>query len=345
MSGTERRRPIVVTGASGFIAKHVIAELLKRDFAVRGSLRDLEKAGSVRKAVIAAGADPAKLTFFAADLTKDQGWDDGINGAAAVMHIASPNPLHQPSNADDVIVPARDGTLRVMLAAHRGIVPRVVVTSAIGTVMYPANSKMGGTFRECDFTDETNLRLSPYIRSKTLAEKAAWTFIKTKLGAPELTVIVPAHVYGPALDDDLSASHELLVALAKGRVFAPSKIAFPVCDVRDLAAAHVDALLAPSAAGHRFIIAEGSVRTFEIGQTLAAELPDLRRLVPRREMSDVSVRLRAFTNRNLRTQLADVGCLRACCNQKARDFFGLTLRGADEAIRASAQSLRQLQLL
>jgi dihydroflavonol-4-reductase len=336
---------IVVTGASGFVAKYVIAELLKRGYPVRGSLRDLAKSEAVKSAATSLGADPTKLSFFEADLTKDDGWDAAINGAAAVIHIASPNPLKQPANADDLIVPARDGTLRVMLAAHRGIVKRVVITSSLGAVMYPAKSESGGTFNETDFTDETNARLTPYIKSKTLAEKAAWTFIKTKLGAPDLVVIAPATVYGPALDDDLSAAHQLLVSMAKGQVFAVPKITFPVCDVRDVAVAHVEALLAPSAAGHRFIIAEGYARGFEIGQKLAAELPDLQRQIPRRELGDLSVRLRAMTNRDLRAQLADLGLQRLCCSQKARDFFGLTFRGADEAVSAAAQSLRQLQLL
>ncbi len=345
MSGAGRRGPIVVTGASGFIAKYVIAELLKRDFAVRGSLRNLQKTDAVRKAVTAAGADPFKLEFFEADLTKDDGWDAAIDGAAAVVHIASPNPLHQPANADEVIIPARDGTLRVMLAAHRGIVKRVVLTSSASAVLYPAGSAAGGTFNESNFTDETNQQLSPYVKAKTLAEKAAWTFIKTKIGAPELTVIVPARVHGPALDDDLSASHQFLVALAKGKIYAPPKVTFPVCDVRDVALAHVEALLAPSAAGHRFIISEGTASAFEIGQRLADRLPDLKRHVPRREAADLPVRLRALANRGLRLQLADVGCQRLCCSQKAQEFFGLKLRTVDEAIGASALSLRELQLL
>lgn len=337
--------PVVVTGASGFIAKYIIAELLQRNVAVRGSLRDTRKSDAVRAAVVRLGADPAKLSFFEADLTKDDGWDEAMKSASYLVHVASPNSPVQPDNADDFIIPARDGTLRVVLAAHRNMVKRIVLTSSTDAVTHGAKVTPGHIYNETDFTDETNPRLTAYVKSKTLAEKAAWTFSKTKIAAPELVVIAPGFVLGPALDDDLSASHQLLLSLANGKVYATPKTTFPVCDVRDVALAHVEALIAPSAAGQRFIVAEGQTRAFEIGQKLAVELPDLKRQVPRREICDLSVRLRSITNRGLRAHLADLGGQRICCSQKARDFFGVSFRNADEAIFSAARSLRQLQLL
>jgi dihydroflavonol-4-reductase len=337
--------PVVVTGASGFIAKYIIAELLQRNVSVRGSLRDTSKSDAVRAAVVSLGADPAKLTFFEADLTKDDGWDEAMKGASYLVHAASPYPLSQPDNPDDLIVPARDGTLRVFLAAHRNMVRRIVLTSSTDAVTHSAKFTPGHIYNETDFTDETNPRLTAYVKSKTLAEKAAWTFSKTKLAAPELVVIAPGFVLGPAVDDDLAASHQLLLSLAKGQVYATPKMTFPVCDVRDVALAHVEALTAPAASGQRFIVAEGRTGVFEIGQKLATELPDLKRHVPRHEISDMSVRLRAITNKEFRANLADLGGQRTCCSQKARDFFGMTFRDADEAIFSAARSLRQLQLI
>ena len=204
MAASANSHPVVVTGASGFIAKFIIAELLRRGFAVRGTVRSPAKADSVRAAVARAGADPAQLSFVTVDLLRDDGWEQALAGARAVIHTASPFPVQQPDNPDDVIAPAREGTLRALIAAQRAGVARVVLTSSTVAVMYAASYTPGYVFTEADFTDETRDGLTPYIRSKTLAEKAAWNFVRSKAGAPELSVINPAFVQGPALDDDLS---------------------------------------------------------------------------------------------------------------------------------------------
>jgi dihydroflavonol-4-reductase len=345
MASSQSEAPVVVTGASGFIAKYVIAELLARGYAVRGTLRSLDKADGVRKAVARAGADPARLSFAAADLMRDDGWDDIVTRASYVMHTASPFPVQQPDDPEDVIGPALDGTLRVLLAAHRAAVKRVVLTSSTVAVMYAAKYTPGYVFTETDFTDDTRAGLTPYIRSKTIAEKAAWNFVKTKVGAPELAVINPAFVQGPALDSDISTSHELMRLMAEGRYPAAPKVTFPVCDVRDVAVAHVEAMIRPAAAGQRFIVAEGETRLFDIGQKLAAECPDLKGKVPRFELPDAAVRVLAVADKRLRTILPELGSHRVCSNQKARDVLGLSLRGPDEAIGAAARSLRALQLI
>jgi dihydroflavonol-4-reductase len=345
MSAENQAMPVVVTGASGFIAKYVIAELLRRGFHVRGTLRNADKSNSVRTAVTRAGADAENLSFAIADLTREDGWDAAVQGARAVIHTASPFPVQQPDNADDVIAPAREGTLRVLLAAHRAGIPRVVLTSSTVAVMYPAHLVAGYVFSEIDFTDETREGLTPYIRSKTLAEKAAWNFVASKAGAPELAVINPAFVQGPALDDDLSTSHQLMRLMAEGRYPASPKIIFPVCDVRDVAAAHVEAMIRPEAAGQRFIIAEGETRLFDIGQRMIAECPDLKGKAPRFELPDAAVRALAVVDKRLRTILPELGSHRVCSGRKAREVLGLTLRGPDEAIGSAARSLRALKLI
>ena len=337
--------PVVVTGASGFLAKHIIAEVLKRGMRVRATLRDAAKAGAVKDAVARAGADPAGLSFVTADLLRDEGWDEAVRGAAFVIHTASPFPVEQPDNADDVIAPARDGTLRVLLAAHRASVKRIVLTSSTVAVMYAQKYVPGYIFSESDFTDEARASLTPYIKSKTLAEKAAWNFVKSKVGAPELAVICPAFVQGPALDDDLSTSHKLMQFMAQGLYPASPKVTFPVCDARDAAAAHVEAMLRPEAAGQRFIIAEGETTLFDIGQRLAKECPDLARKVPRFEMPDVAVRALAVFDKRLRTILPELGSHRVCSNAKARDTLGIKFRPAEDAIADAARSLRALKLV
>lgn len=336
---------VLVTGATGFIAKHIIVELLRQGFAVRGTLRDYLKVKPVEDTIRSAGADTADLSFASANLESDDGWDEACQGATYVIHTASPFPMQQPDDPEEVIKPARDGTLRVMLAAHRNGVKRVVLTSSTVAVMYPAVFKRHHVFNEEDFTDETMKGLTPYIRSKTIAEKAAWNFVRTKLAAPELTVINPGFVQGPTLDGDLSTSHELFRLMARGVYPAAPNIRFPVCDVRDVAAAHTAALTNGKAAGERLIIANGETGLFALGKALAAECPDLKSKVPKFQLPNTAVRTLALFDKRLRTILPELGKKKNCSNEKARDVLGLTFREPETAIRDAIQSMRLLKLI
>ncbi|MEQ1717339.1 MAG: NAD-dependent epimerase/dehydratase family protein [Hyphomicrobium sp.] len=336
---------VVVTGATGFIAKHIIAECLNRGFAVRGTVRDYLKVAGIVKAIETTGASTANLSFASADLTSDDQWDTAMAGAAYVIHTASPFPMQQPNNAEDVIGPARDGTGRVMLAAHRNLVKRVVLTSSTVAVMYPPSYAREHVFTEIDFTDEATPGLTPYIRSKTIAERTAWAFVETKLGAPELSVINPGFVQGPALDEDLSTSHELYRLMARGIYPAAPRIRFPVCDVRDVAAAHAEALVNPLARGQRFIIANGETGLFALGQALAAECPDLKSKVPKFQLPDAAVRSLAVFDKRMRTILPELGRQKLTSSAKAQTILGLSLRDGDAAIRDAIRSLRDLGLI
>lgn len=336
---------VVVTGATGLIAKHIMAELLRRGYAVRGTVRDYLKVDAVAATLEKTGAPISNLSFAAGDLLVDDGWDEAIQGAKYVVHTASPFPLAQPDDAEEVIRPARDGTERVMLAAHRNAVKRVVLTSSTVAVMYPPALARGHIFNEADYTDPDTKGLTPYIRSKTIAEKTAWDFTKTKLGAPELAVINPGFVQGPALDGDLSTSHELYRLMARGIYPAAPRIRFPVCDVRDVAAAHAEALTNPLAKGERFIVAEGETGLFALGQALAAECPDLAAKCPKFQLPDFAVRGLAVFDKRLRTVLPELGRAKTCSNTKAKEILGLTLRPGEEAIRDAIRSLRELGLL
>ena len=262
--------PVVVTGATGLIAKHIIGELVRRGHSVRATLRRMNKAEDVRRAVTRLGCDPAGVTFVVADLLADAGWDDAVAGSAVVVHTASPFPIQQPTDPDDVIRPARDGTLRVLKAAARAGVKRVVLTSSSVAIFYGSGLPAGHIYSESDFTDETRADLTPYIKSKTIAEKAAWQFVKSTPGAPELAVINPCFVQGPALDADLSTSHELYRLMARGVYPAVPRIRFPVVDVRDVAAAHVEAAFRPEAAGQRYLIGEGQLGLYDLGRVMVA---------------------------------------------------------------------------
>jgi len=337
--------PVVVTGASGLVAKYVIGEFLKRGYQVRGTIRRMEKADGVRRAVARLGCDPTGLSFALADLDRDSGWDEAINGAGLIVHTASPFPIAQPDDPDEVIRPARDGTVRVLKAATRAQVKRVVLTSSSVAIFYGSGLPVGHLYSENDFTDETRSGLTPYIRSKTIAEKAAWQFVEATPGAPELAVINPAFVQGPALDADLSTSHDLFRLMARGLYPAAPRIRFPVTDVRDVAAAHAEAALRPDAAGKRYLIGEGQLRLYELGRILARELPDLRGKVPKFELPDTAVRALAVFDKRLRTILPELGEQKDYTNARVRTDLGLNLRGADEAVTAAVRSLRDLRLI
>jgi dihydroflavonol-4-reductase len=337
---------VLVTGASGFIAKHCIAELLRRDYAVKATLRNLARADEVRRGVAHAGADASAVEFVAADLLSDEGWGQAMQDCTYVQHIASPFPLDEPRDPDDVIRPAREGALRVLAAATRAGVKRVVLTSSIVAIDLPwPEAPLGHVFTEADWTNPERPDITTYIKSKTLAERAAWDFTKGEANTPELTVVNPAFVLGPAPDPDLSTSHEVLRLMAIGAYPAAPKVGFPISDVRDVAITHALAMTNPKAAGERFLSANGFLRLYEIGQLLAATLPDLKRKVPKFELHDFTVRLISLLDRRLRAVLSDLGHPRHISNAKAHEVLEQSFRSPQEAVKAAASSLRALHVI
>jgi dihydroflavonol-4-reductase len=337
---------VLVTGASGFIAKHCIAELLRRDFAVTATLRTPARADEVRRSVERVGADASNVSFVAADLLRDEGWDEAMEGCTYVQHVASPFPMQEPPDPDDVIRPAREGALRVLAAAKRAGIKRVVLTSSIVAVDLPwPEAPLGHVFTEDDWTNPERPDISTYVRSKTVAERAAWDFVKGTPGAPELAVVNPAFVLGPAPDPDLSTSHQVLRLMGIGAYPAAPKVGFPVSDVRDVAITHALAMTSPNAAGERFLSANGFLRLYEIGQYLAATLPDLKRKVPKFEMHDFAVRLLALVDRRLRAVLPDLAHPRHISNAKAHQLLEQSFRSPQEAVKSAVTSLRALHVI
>jgi dihydroflavonol-4-reductase len=337
---------VVVTGASGFIARHIIAELLARGYAVRGTVRDRSRCAAVTDSLQRIGAETSGLTFTAADLLSDDNWAEVMAGADAAVHTASPFPMQQPDDPDDVIAPARDGTLRVLRTAHTAGLRRVVLTSSTVAVLYGSGLGHDHVYTERDFTDETRSELTPYIRSKTIAEKAAWAFVRATERAPELVVINPGFVHGPALDDDLSTSHELFRLMARGVYPAAPKIRFPVAHVRDVAMAHAEALERPAAAGQRYLIADGGLLgLYDLGQAMAQELPDLAGKAPKFELPDMAVRALALADKRLRTILPELGKIKRYSNAHAASGLGLAFTDGQTAVRDSIRSLRALGLI
>jgi nucleoside-diphosphate-sugar epimerase len=335
---------VLVTGGSGFVGAHVILQLLSAGHQVGATVRNLNRESSVRAMLKAGGQEPgARLVFFAADLESDAGWREAAAGCDYIMHVASPIPANAPKHEDDLIVPAREGTLRVLRAARDANVKRVVLTSTCGAVYYghpPRNTP----FDETSWTI-VNDELTAYVKSKVIAERSAWNFISTEGRGLELSVVNPAGIFGPILAPDYSSSIELIKRLMSGMPGAP-RIYFGVVDVRDVADLHLRAMTHPLAKGERFIAVSGdSISMVEIAKMLRARLGASARGVPRLQLPDWMVRLAARRDPSVRQLLPLLGKVRNATSEKARRVLGWSPRSNEEALVSTAESLLRFGLL
>lgn len=263
---------VLVTGGSGFVASHIIARLLTDGYEVRTTLRDLTRQSEIADMLKNSGIhNQNSLSYAKADLASDDGWASAVAGCDYVMHVASPFPQTIPEDEDELIVPARDGTLRVLRAARTANVRRVVVTSSFAAVGY-GHTSYDRVFDETDWTDLNGAGLQPYIRSKVLAERAAWDYFTQEGKGLEMTVINPVGIFGPVLGRNISASIAYIKQILDGVRILPA-ISFATVDVRDLADLHLRAMIADSANGQRFIAASGDVVTLlDVARILKANI-------------------------------------------------------------------------
>src|SRR5262249_15444324 len=335
---------VLVTGGSGFVGSHVVLQLLAAGHEVRATVRNLERENDVRGMLKEGGAEPGDaLSFFAADLERDAGWSDAISGCDYVMHVASPIPVNAPRHEDDLIVPARDGSIRVLRASRDAGVKRVVLTSTCGAIYY-GHRPQKEPFDESSWTIFGS-DLSAYVKSKTLAERAAWDFIAAEGGNLELSVINPAGIFGPILGPDYSSSITLMKRLIDGMPGCP-RIYFGVVDVRDVADLHIRAMTHPAAKGERFIaVAADSISMLDIARLLKARMGAAAKRVPTRQLPDWLVRLAAIRDPAIRQIVPMLGKVREASNEKAKRVLDWTPRSNEEAIVATAESLVKFGLL
>jgi len=329
---------VLVTGGSGFIGGWCVVELLKRGYTVRTTIRSLAKEPAAR-AAIASEVDPGdRLTFFPAELTKDEGWDAAVAGCDYMLHVASPLGVDDPKDPQVLIVPARDGALRALKAAAKAGVKRVVMTSSVSASSPPEGASDSLT-DESVWTDPDGPGVGAYPQSKVIAEKAAWDFIKTQGGATTLAVVNPALVIGPVLTKENLGSVQIVQRLLNGSMPGYPRLGFNLVDVRDVADLHIRAMTAPEAAGERFIAAGDFFWMGDMARILKAELGVRAAKVPTRALPDVVLRLLSVFDRALRVVTPSLGRKHAFSSDKARRVLGWTPRPATVTIVECAESL------
>lgn len=328
---------VLVTGGTGFVAGWCIAELLDRGYAVRATVRDAAKEHGVRAAIAGATKAARGLEFAHADLTRDGGWDDAMAGVDYVLHVASPLGAGGSRDRQSLVEPARGGTIRVLRAATRAGVKRVVVTSAAAAARTPIGTT--AISDESVWADPDDPRFDAYRVSKVLAERAAWDFMRSHAGVTSLTTILPGAVFGPLLRADNLGSVQIVRRLLEGKPPGLPRLGFSIVDVRDLAALHVRAMVSPEAAGQRFLAAGDFMWMEDIARTLRSRLGERASRVPTRRLPDGFVRMLSWFLPPLRSFTPDLGRKNALTAEKARRVLGFSPRPAADTIIDCANSL------
>lgn len=335
---------VLVTGGSGFVAAHCIVQLLEAGYPVRTTVRSLARAEDVRAQVRTGGADPAGIEFVEADLLHDDGWPAAVEGATFVLHVASPFPVRQPKDEQELIRPAREGVLRVLGVARDAGVRRVVQTSSFAAIGYGTHP--GRPFTEADWTDPTAPNITAYVKSKTLAERAAWDFIEREGGDLQLATVNPVGILGPALGKDLSSSVVLLQGLLNGRTPIVPPGTTTAVDVRDVADLHLRAMTHPDAAGERFLAVTGDPVTFhELAMMLRGRLGTDARRVPKGVLPRWAVEVGALVSPDMRALRPQLDRPQGASHEKATRMLGWQPRSLEESVVASAESLMALGLV
>lgn len=346
MENLHKDQLVLVTGGTGFVAIHVILQLLQKGYRVRATLRSISRKDEILNMLKNAGFSSFEnLDFVATDLLQDTNWDAAVKDCQYVLHIASPIFLKVPKDENEMIRPAVEGTLRVLKAARNAGVKRVVMTSNFGAVGY-SHRNPNQLINEKSWTDPNEKGLSAYNKSKVLAERAAWDFIKTEGRDLELSVINPTAIFGPSFTDKLSSGFELLKNILNGSMKLIPNIELAIVDVRDLADLHIRAMENPKAAGERFLALSGGTMSLpEIAAFIKKEMPEETQKVSDRPISDWLVRLSAIFNHRAKAIAPLLGVNRKASNAKAKTILGWQPRTNEEAILATVKSLIQYNSL
>jgi nucleoside-diphosphate-sugar epimerase len=348
VNSQEEKSLVLVTGGSGFTAAYCIIKCLASNYRVRTTVRSLNRENGIRNILTAGNATNLDdLSFAKADLMKDEGWNEAVEGCSYVLHLASPFPLSTPKDENDLIRPAREGTLRVLRAARDAGVKRVVVTSSFAAIGYGHRSwDPSKIYTENDWSDTSSPIITTYAKSKTLAERAAWEFIEKEGGNLELTVINPVSIFGPLVDPDFSSSVEVVHRLMNGALPGCPDLSWNIVDVRDVADLHVLAMTNPKANGERLLcVSPPSMKIKEMSQILHERLGAAAKRSPTRNLPNFVVKLNAWFDPAIAMVVPDLGKVKILSNEKAKSLLGWQPRSNVDALVATAESLIKLGLV
>jgi len=329
---------VLVTGGTGYIGSWCIIELLRRGYHVRTTLRDKGRSGELRTAIAREIREIENFETIKANLESDEGWPEAVNGCRYVLHVASPFPRKQPKDANEIIRPAHEGTLRVLKACLDANVERVVLTSSSSAMAYPAVESPGPITEE-SWTDPNHPSATPYVKSKVLAEEAAWEFVSNNGRTDLLTVIAPSTVLGPVLNKDFSYSLQAVARLLDGSAPGIPRLGFSFVDVRDVADLHLRAMTTPEAGGQRYLASGGFHWLEEIAAILRSGLGAEAKRVPKWRAPDFMIKLLAMFDPEVRSVARELGRQRVFSSEKAHQMFGWTPRPFPLTIVDCATSL------
>ncbi|HEY2719544.1 MAG TPA: aldehyde reductase [Solirubrobacteraceae bacterium] len=330
---------VLVTGGTGFLGGWCCVELLRRGYTVRTTIRSLQRADALRATFAAAGVEAGeRLSILAADLNADDGWAEAVAGCDYVLHVASPFPPAQPKNPDELIVPARDGALRVLRASLDAGVERVVMTSSVAAVRHGRAPSETAPYNESDWTDPDDAQRTPYVRSKTIAERAAWDYVRECGAEDRLAAVNPGAIVGPALSDDRSFSLQVVERLLNGMPAMP-RLGFVLVDVRDVADLHIRAMTSPAAGGERFLAVDRFLWMADVGRILRERLGPAATKVPTRVAPDLLIRAMGIFDPSVRSIVGDLGKSTTYTAEKAKARLGWEPRPIEDSIADAAQSL------
>ena len=325
---------ILVSGGSGYIAGFLIRQLIAQGWEVNTTIRSLSREAEVRGWL---EVDPARLHFFAADLTSDAGWAEAMAGCTHVAHVASPLPANAPKSDDELIIPAREGALRALRFAHAAGVKRFVMTSSVAAISYGHRDQT--RFTEADWTDVSSSDAYAYVKSKTLAERAAREWVAANGAGMDYCTVNPSLVLGPLLTQDFSTSLEAIKKLLEGSMPGIPNLGFGTVDVRDVADLHVRCLTAPDMAGERFIASGPFVPMKAIAAELRAQLGAEGRKVPTRSLPDWLVRIVALFDPVIRQVTGELSNIRENDASHAKAVLGWQTRPWQESVLDTARSM------